>query len=307
MNSGYTDGGYDQQAASDWGDQVSDASAEGLFEMSTADVDETKIGSKVTVDKAGKYHFDIVDAKNDFEIMKQNGDERSPCVLVTMEVVATSPNQSPVGSIHWHRVDVAGKGGGPLEDWQLSSSVNFLYGIGLLRKEVVQGPSGEEVKFIDPATGKVNIDVKTLAERIKGLQCIGDIKKETDRSGRYDDRYVFPFGRGCFRVDDPAVADVTKNPDSLAVRKPYPAGEKAKGGNGDTNGPGPAANPSQPNPGTPPAGHQQAAATQQAMQATQQATQAPTTTPQAAPTNQPVEAVAATAAPANGQFGPDDL
>lgn len=222
-------------AADDWGDTVDAANAEGLFDMDAQAVDASKVGSRVHIEKVGKYHVELVDAKNDFETRTNKGDEKSPCVLVTCEVQASEKDLSPPGSMYWHRIDVGGKGGGPLEDWQLSSSVNFLYGVGLLKKVVVQQDDGmgtieDVVKFIDPATGTTKIEVHTLAERLKGLQAVFDMKLNKSKDPKYDDKIELVFGRGAFRVDDPMVSGLPwLHKDALAVRKPYPAGESGSG------------------------------------------------------------------------------
>lgn len=270
-------GGYDQQAASDWGQSVSDANEEGLFEMSTEDVDETDVGNIVKVSKVGFYHFEIEKAKEEFETLKKDGNLHTPQISLLCRVLASKPELSPVGSVCWHRIFVAGSGGGPIAKGSITAATNFLFGVGVLREVVVKNRDGEETerKYVDPDTatenaplGTYKINVPTLAERLQGLQFVGEVKFSESDDQRYDDKYEFPFGRGCFRVDDPAVADVPMNADALAVRKPYPAGERESGGGDGGNGAAPqSTNPQPPQQPTQPQQPAQAAQQQSAAEA----------------------------------------
>lgn len=210
---------------SEW---YTDQDAEDL-QFSTDDVDESAVGSAIVVDQVGKYHLEIADAKNRFETMSDNGNPRRPDILCTCRVLNTVKGQSPEGSVYYHQIQLGGKGGGAPEKWQKESTVNFLHGIGLLKK--VDG------KFIDPETGTTAINVKTLAKRLQGIQFIGHIKRNKSNDERYDDKFELLFGRGAFQVNDPAVANVPKNADALALiggqhQRPQQATAPAPSNNG---------------------------------------------------------------------------
>jgi len=275
--------------------KAEDAATNLDFDMS--DVDPGKVGSRVTVDKAGKYHFEIETARENFQVMNDNGKPRSPDITVTCVVLEPVPGQSSAGSYYYHHIHLGGSGGGPPEPWQKEATVSFLSGIGLLKK---QGDI-----YIDPETGAGKLNVKTLATRLQGMQFIGHIKCEKDKSGQYDDRYCLSFGRGAFVVDDPVVAEVPKCKAALeligkASAMPPAAGAAgatgagtppAEGGTGKKRG-RPAKNAEGTPPTNPPAGG--AAATP------------PTQTPPAGATQPPTDPPAPpTSAPAADSF--DDL
>lgn len=197
--------------ADDWGSDIDNTQHFGnapagdaatIPDFDTDGVDPGKVGSRVTVDKAGKYHFEIETARENFEVMNDNGKPRSPDITVACVVLESVPGQASAGSYYYHHIHLGGSGGGPPEPWQKEATVSFLSGIGLLKK---QGDI-----FIDPETGAGKLNVKTLATRLKGMQFIGHIKCEKDKTGNYDDRYCLSFGRGAFAVDDPVVAEVPK-------------------------------------------------------------------------------------------------
>lgn len=217
-------------------------------EMDVGDVDSSKIGSHVNVDKAGKYHFAITDVRYQGDPVTKNGNQRRPDFLVTCEVLETVPGQSGKGAIYFHSLPVAGRGGAAPEGWVKESFSNFLCGIGVL---VIK-----DGVVTDPTTGTTRIEMRTLAERIMAVQqFIGEIKVNKSDDPQYADRYELSFGRGAFLVDDPAVAGVPKNEAALKVigkasAAAPAAGSNGKGGKGTGTGTGKKAE-------TPPAAPQQ--------------------------------------------------
>lgn len=192
-------------------------------------VDTEKLGSTLKVNKKGIYHFNIVDAKPRMDRVGDNGKERFPDILVTCEVLESVPGQSGKGSLYYHELRVAGKGGSAPEDWIRVALCNFLTGLGIL---VVK-----DDKVIDPETGTTKVNIQTLAARIKAVgQFIGDIKQNKSDDPNFDDKYELSFGRGAFRVDDPAVESVPKNVAALKLIGKAPAAAPAKAGGGKKNG-----------------------------------------------------------------------
>jgi hypothetical protein len=188
-------------------------------EMDVAGVDAQNIGSgRLKVDKAGFYHFSIhAEAR---PMPYEKGDmskQRKPDILITCEVLHSTPGQSPAGSAHFHNLIMGGKGGGPTEKWDRDKSLNFLVGIGVLK--VVGGD------VIDPETNSTKVNSKTLTARINAVKqfCgkleMGKAGDKKDASGnvvgQYEARIEFPWGRGAFPVTSPDVAHVPKNLEAI--------------------------------------------------------------------------------------------
>lgn len=191
----------------DWGTAAPQAPA-----FDTQGVDPSKVGSLVMVDQPGKYHFQITAATEKWEthVVKDSGNgtvDVRPHILLTCTVCETVPGQSPAGSAYFHRLLLGGKGGAAIEDWAKNATMNFLVGIGIIKEHKANGTT----YFIDPETNQTAINIPTLANRLRGLQFIGNIKLNKSDDERYDDRYELPFGQGVFQVNDPRVANVPKN------------------------------------------------------------------------------------------------
>lgn len=195
-----------QKNEDDWGvDAVDESELVGSLDFD--EVDPNELGNRPQVDQVGKYHFEISEASNHFETVKENGGQNTPNINVVCTVLKTVKGQSPEGSIYYHRLYVAGKGGGRVAEGTLKAVAAFLVGVGLLKKQ--------DGKVIDPATKSTRIDVKTIAERLKGIQFIGDIKRT--KSEGYDDKFELPWGRGVYQLDDPAVENIPKNEEAMKL------------------------------------------------------------------------------------------
>ncbi len=193
-----------------WGD-----GNEGFDSWDTDDVDASDIGSGAPrADRVGFYHFGInATARPETSDKKDMSKLRCPDILLACEVLKGVKDQSPEGSVYYHNLIIAGKGGGPIESYDKTKTLNFLVGVGILKK--VDG------RVIDPETGSTKINTNTLEKRLNGLQFIG--KLELNRGGikdeatgeRYPDRIELSWGRGAFQVDDPKVKDIPKNEEAL--------------------------------------------------------------------------------------------
>lgn len=202
------------------------------FEMSSEGVDASKVGSgHRNVDKPGKYHFaeTIATAKpspyGETKGVIDMSKSRKPSILLACKVVATLPDQSPVGSIHYHELVVSGSGKGvEISASDKEQTLSFLVGVGVLKKR------GDVV--IDPETGTQRINVGTLVKRLQGLQFIGivklrkgELKKDRETGEQlynsdgtesyWEDKIGFSWGRGCYQVDADEVADVPKSLEHL--------------------------------------------------------------------------------------------
>lgn len=163
-----------------------------------------------SVDKEGYYHFDISDVKNELETLSNKGNERSPCVAFTMTVLESVAGQSPAGSKHWHRVYMAAKGGAPASEGAIKNALRFGMGLGLLKEVEKDGRKC----IVDAATGSTKITPATWANA-KGKQCVAKVVHKAAEGG-FPEGYEIPFSR-VYQVDDPAVKDVPKNRDALAL------------------------------------------------------------------------------------------
>lgn len=179
-------------------------------EMDLGDVDGTKIGSTIHVDRPGKYHFEITEVRPRLQRNTDNGHPRRPDILVVCSVLESVPGQSGKGAIYYHSLVIDGKGGGGMEEWAREAFSNFLCGLGVLVLK--------DGKVIDPTTGTTAVHLKTLSQRIRDVgQFIGEIKVNKSDDPKYSDKYELIFGRGVFQVDDPAVSGVPKNAAALKL------------------------------------------------------------------------------------------
>jgi len=181
-------------------------------DVDLGEVDPEECEQNVTVDKPGKYHFEVEEVIAHPEPFKPDGNEASPHFVAILRVLKTVDGQSPRGSKHYHNVYVAGKGGGPAHPAVIEAACKFLFAVRGLEKS----PDGNS--FVDPETGSSRFNPGKIGGRIKGAQFVGHLKfdKPKPDSG-YSPRLGLHFGNGCFRIDDPKVADVPKSAEDLAA------------------------------------------------------------------------------------------
>lgn len=210
----------------EWGDLPAPGEGDDGFDVFDAGgVDTSRLGNVRYVDKAGFYHFAIEATPRPHNCEIVNGEKdynkpRKPDILCTCRVLAAAHGLSPEGSVLYHNITLGGKGPGTsITDNDKRQTVEFLFGLGILEKR------GD--KIIDPQTGTEKINPNTLADRINAVkQFVGQVKhraaqpmKDTagnDIPGKfYDERYEFSWGRGAFKLDDPAVWDIPKNAAAL--------------------------------------------------------------------------------------------
>lgn len=202
--------------AENWGQQVADELENGDtndasdFDMDAGDTNPDDLQGNIYVDKPGKYHFEIEEAKLEPSAYRNNDMTKPtfPHVNLRLRVLASAEGQSPAESVLYQELAVKGKGGQPWEEKHLfirERTFAFLYNVGILEKR--------DDKLIDPETGTTKLNVLTFADRLKGKQFIGRVtKNENNGYVSYEVR-----GENVFRVDDPKVADVVKNPEALKL------------------------------------------------------------------------------------------
>lgn len=209
--------------ADDWG-QAEQQEQDFAFDGGEVNASELMTGD--IVDKEGWYHFEVVNVKNDFDLLNDQGKPKSPCVVLTCNVLAGEKGKSPAGSKYFHRIYVASKEGGAAADGARNSALRFGLGIGLLKG---MEKDGVDV-VVDAATGSTRIPANIWAKAV-GKQFVAKIALEKAEEGsKFKDKYQVPFGR-VYHPLDPAVESCPKNSEALAmlgnVSPPPPPGKDA--------------------------------------------------------------------------------
>jgi hypothetical protein len=181
------------------------------FAMDASEISPSDLGGGDVIDKEGWYHLEVVDVKNEFDLLSDKGKEKSPCVVLTCNVLETVKGQSPAGSKYFHRIYVASKGGGAPAEGAVKSALRFGVGLGLF---FVIEKDGREF-IVDGSTGSFKIMASTW-QRSAGVQFVAKIKLEKSDDPKFPDKYTVPFGRA-YDPRDPAVADTPKNKEALKM------------------------------------------------------------------------------------------
>lgn len=181
------------------------------FAMDGGEFTKDDLASGDTIDKEGWYHLEIVGVKNEFDTLNDKGKEKSPCVVLTMNVLESVKGQCPAGSKYFHRLYVASKGGGAAAEGSVKSALRFGLGIGLLTEVEKDG----RPVIVDMQTGSTRIPA-SIWQRALNKQLVAKIVKEKNDDPKFPDKYAIPFGRAYHPLDD-AVADVAKNKEALAM------------------------------------------------------------------------------------------
>lgn len=198
-----------------WGNESLDTFDD--YELDGSEVDGDDLVGGDQVDQEGWYHLEIADVVPELDTVSDSGREKTPAVRFDCVVMQSVKGQSPQGSRLFHRIYVAGKGGGPPADGAIKSALRFGLGVGLL-KQIEQ--DGKKIT-VDAVTNSPKINSETW-KRAKGLHFVAKVNKEVDE--KYGDKFQIPFGR-CYRPSDPAVAKVPKNKEALAMAESAPASQ----------------------------------------------------------------------------------
>lgn len=179
------------------------------FALDASDIGEGELARGGFVDKEGFYHVEFTDAEKEADPSKG----KMPCIRVDMKVLAGT-EKSQVGKMHFHRMNLAKKGGpGELLRLSVGSRKNlfkFFVQLGLLKQEEVEG----------------NQAVALPWRKLAGMQAVIEIKnepyEEKDRergtpTGKMLDSYRIPYGCNVWQVNDPKVKDVPKDVEALAI------------------------------------------------------------------------------------------
>ena len=178
-----------------------------VFDASGIAPEDLNQKSGATVNKDGKYHVLFKG------IEKEKRDGQIPAVRIDMEILAGT-EESQVGRMHFHRINLFKKGEapgslGPLSDGSKKNLLKFFANLGLITKEEVAG----------------NASIRLPWEKLEFMQAIVEIKNEPydekDKTtgvltGKKVDSFRIPYGCNVWQVGDDRVASVPKDPDALA-------------------------------------------------------------------------------------------
>jgi hypothetical protein len=179
------------------------------FSMDAGDIDADELKpNNGQVDKKGMYHFEVSDVVDETDV--QAG--KTPAIRFDLLVMHSVPNQSPAGSILFHRIYMRSAKGGPPSEGSRKSAFKFGSALGLVMERNVDGKK----VMVDFRSGKTNIPVD-LWKLAKSCQFIGKIEMEQDNP-QYAPQAKLSYGDS-WSLDDPKVADVPKNTDAVAMFK----------------------------------------------------------------------------------------
>lgn len=202
---------------SDWGNEQPN---EADFEIPIEDIDPGDIDTSGQVNRDGWYHFEVAAVKPELETVSEKGGSKTPSIRFDCLVLESVKNQSPSGSVLFHRVWVGGKDGAPVSDGSRKMMLKWALGLGLIAKT--------ETGFICTETKQPLKGLPVaLWMRAVGVQFVARVEAEENNRGGKD--YRIPFST-CYQVDDPQVADVPKSKAALALigkQSAAPAATKA--------------------------------------------------------------------------------
>lgn len=179
------------------------------FELDGSEFSGDDLGGGGTVDKEGWYHFEVAEVTPELNTLSDGGKEKSPAIRFNMSVLAGPQGGSPVRSMHFHRIYLAGKGGAPAAEGAKKSALRFGLGLGLIREVEHQGKR----YLVDTETNQPKITRATW-DRAKGRQCVAKVVCEHDE--KYGDRFQIPFGR-VYHPDAPEVTSCPKDEESVKL------------------------------------------------------------------------------------------
>jgi hypothetical protein len=198
------------------------------------DVGDVQTGP-VLIDRDGVYHLEVESAEVDAEL-NRNGRQQ---ITVRCRALNSIPNQSPPGSIIYHRLEIPTaadrsnntKNGGTWFEAVLQSLCRWLAGVGVVEHVKQQQPDGSIIaKYIDPETGSPKLRMATIPARLAhgnparngGVQFVGRLKGRSyvTSSGENRTAFEFSWGGGATRIDDPANIGLPLN-DARAVAAGY--------------------------------------------------------------------------------------
>lgn len=203
----------DMEAIDDIGGEFA-AGPQGIdenFEFDSSESTEETLESNGFIDMEGWYHFEITKAEFHLGLLTDEGKDNTPHIIVTCKSLTSVKNQSPAGSVLWHRIYVGQKGGGQAKQGSIDSMLRFGIGCGLLKWG--KNDKGAAVPVL-AKTGLTKIPLTAWSSSV-GMQFVANVKKEKqDEGSEYKPKFSIPMGR-TYRPDHPDVGHVVKNQESL--------------------------------------------------------------------------------------------
>lgn len=179
------------------------------FNFDTSGVDPNSLNRGGTVSKPGFYPVEVEDIARNLDTHK-DGKQKSPHLSFTFLVLADQPKCDGKGSRHYHRVMLAGPGGGPINEFVRDKTTQFGVTAGVLR---IEGG-----KVVNAVTGQPKTPVESW-ESIKGKRFVIELEYDQKKSGQKKangkDEYIVDTERvrikndRLYSWDDPLVAHVT--------------------------------------------------------------------------------------------------
>lgn len=167
------------------------------------DIDPREESKGAHVDKDGWYHFCITNVKRNLDVP----DTKTPDILFRCEVMATKNDQSPVGSVVWHRIYPKSKGGQDAKEGSKQTMARFGRGLGLIRTVVKDGVE----KYVHYKTGESRMPL-SMWDDAKGAHFIAKVTMESDPG--YKPKPVFRFGE-VFHPYDPSTEGQPRDIEAL--------------------------------------------------------------------------------------------
>ena len=148
------------------------------FALETGDVSVEDFKKGEFVDKAGRYHFEVQNVKEDLSSVNDSGKAQSPHFSLTCVVIGTEEGQSPTGCIHMHRLYVGAKEGEEYKEGTRKMLLKFLASIGVIEEVEVVSLTGENKKvLVDTETKTQQLGVSTF-RRMQGRQFVAALKSK---------------------------------------------------------------------------------------------------------------------------------
>ena len=136
------------------------------FNFDTSGVDPNSLNRGGTVAKPGFYPVEVEDIARNLDTHK-DGKQKSPHLSFTLLVLADQPKCDGKGSRHYHRVMLAGPGGGPINEFVRDKTTQFGVTAGVLRIEAG--------KVVNAVTGKPSTPIEAW-EAIKGKRFVIELE-----------------------------------------------------------------------------------------------------------------------------------
>ncbi len=177
-------------------DELPEGSMEGNdYSLNSDEFDDDEIDKSANeIDAEGWYILKCTKVIDETERF-----DKTPSICFNFSVTGTVDGQSPIGSMLYHRIYVATKGGGPPSEGARKMLIKLAMRAGLLKK--VKGEDGKLIR-VNAATGSRRMDVD-MWMKMSQKELVAKATKEED--SKYGDKYRVEYS-DFFQLDSPKVA-----------------------------------------------------------------------------------------------------